>query len=125
MTHDINVTRDGRWWMIEIPDLNGLTQARRLGEVEQMAREYLAVAKDVPLSTVEIGTTHVHVGDADVTEIQQQIQARRETAREAEAQAAALMRVTAAQLAAAEAPVRDIGTVLVVSYQRADQLIKS
>ena len=25
---DIDVTRDGGWWMIHIPELGGLTQAR-------------------------------------------------------------------------------------------------
>ena len=26
--YKIEVTRDGRWWMIHIPDVGGLTQAR-------------------------------------------------------------------------------------------------
>jgi hypothetical protein len=34
---DIEVTRDGRWWMIYVPVIDGLTQARHPGEVELMA----------------------------------------------------------------------------------------
>jgi hypothetical protein len=40
---DIDVTRDGGWWMVHIPALGGLTQARFPGEVELTAREYIAV----------------------------------------------------------------------------------
>jgi hypothetical protein len=40
---DIDVTRDGGWWMVHIPALRGLTQARFPGEVELTAREYIAV----------------------------------------------------------------------------------
>ena len=41
---DIAVTRDGGWWMVHIPELGGLTQARYPREVELMAREYIAVS---------------------------------------------------------------------------------
>lgn len=50
--YDAVVTRDGRWWMIEVPEVDGLTQARRLDEVEKMAREYIAVTLDLPISQV-------------------------------------------------------------------------
>jgi len=123
-TYDINVTRDGRWWMVEIPNI-GLTQTRRLGEVEQMAQEYIAVTLDVPISSVTTSIAHIRVGDADVTEVRAEVEELRKTAREAEGKAAALMRATAANLSAAEVPIRDIGTVLGVSFQRADQLVKS
>jgi hypothetical protein len=35
---DIEVTRDGGWWAVHIPELGGLTQARYPSEVEPMAR---------------------------------------------------------------------------------------
>ena len=40
---DIDVTCDGGWWMVHIPELGGLTQACYPREVELMAREYIAV----------------------------------------------------------------------------------
>ncbi len=46
--YDVTVTRDGSWWMVEIPALDGLTQARRLSEVTEMSRSYVAVTLDVP-----------------------------------------------------------------------------
>jgi hypothetical protein len=41
---DIDVTRDGGWWMVYIPKLGERTQARYPREVELMAREYIAIS---------------------------------------------------------------------------------
>ena len=53
-TYDIKVTRDGRWWMIHIPAIDGVTQARFPGEIEGMARDYIAVTTDTPIEDVQI-----------------------------------------------------------------------
>ena len=45
---DIDVTRDGGWWMVHIPELGGRTQARFPREVELMAREYIAISTGSP-----------------------------------------------------------------------------
>ena len=51
---DIDVTRDGGWWMVHIPRLGGRTQARYPSEVEPMAREYIAVSTGTPIDQVAI-----------------------------------------------------------------------
>ena len=51
---DIHVTRDGGWWMVHIPALDGLTQARFPGEIEDMARDYIAVSTDIPIEQVTV-----------------------------------------------------------------------
>jgi hypothetical protein len=61
-TYDIDVTRDGRWWMIHIPALDGLTQARFPGEIEEMARSYIAVSTDTPIEDIEVRRTDVSAG---------------------------------------------------------------
>ena len=48
--HDINVTRDGRWWMIAIPEIDGLTQAEDFDEIEVMARDYT----DTPIDEIAV-----------------------------------------------------------------------
>lgn len=53
-TYDVRVHREDGWWMVSIPELDGLTQGRTLAEAEQAAREYIAVTLDVPLESVEI-----------------------------------------------------------------------
>jgi hypothetical protein len=124
-TYDVTVTRDGRWWMVEIPALDGLTQARRLSEVEHMARDYIATWLDVPLSTVKLGTVHIQVGAKDYADTRLELEGLREEARRAEDAAARLARDTAKALAAEDVPVRDIGDVLGVSFQRASQLVNA
>lgn len=55
MVYDVHVTgREGRWWAIEIPALNGVTQAARLADVEAESRDYIAVTLDVAPSTVQV-----------------------------------------------------------------------
>ena len=51
---DIDVTRDGGWWMVHIPELGGRTQARYPCEVEPMAREYIAMSTGTPIDQVAI-----------------------------------------------------------------------
>ncbi len=124
-TYDVTVTRDGRWWMVEIPELDVLTQARRLSEVEEMARSLIAVTLDTPLSRVKLGAMSIYLAENpkdDLSDVSARVAELRAEAQRAETSASELMRATAVALAEAEIPVRDIGEVLGVSYQRASQL---
>ena len=51
--------REGEWWMITIPELDGVTQARESADVPAMAREYIAAALDIPHVDVEVRVTGV------------------------------------------------------------------
>ena len=66
MTYTARVTREGKWWMISIPEIDGLTQARRLSEAHLMAQEYIAVALGTPRDRVEVDLVVDAVGDVDV-----------------------------------------------------------
>jgi predicted XRE-type DNA-binding protein len=123
-SYDVTVTREGRWWMIEIPELDGLTQARRLDEVEKMAREYVAVTLDVPLSRVAVSISTIEVAGQDVLEAKALVEELRQHARQLEALVADLMREFASALADADVPVRDVSNVLGVSHQRVSQLVQ-
>ncbi len=48
------VRREGKLWLVEVPAIDGLTQARRLSEAQLMARELIAVTLGVPLSEVDV-----------------------------------------------------------------------
>ena len=52
--YDVEVYRDGPWWMVRIPALGGLTQARSEDEIALMAREYVAVTTNVELTEVAV-----------------------------------------------------------------------
>jgi F0F1-type ATP synthase membrane subunit b/b' len=67
---------------------------------------------------------HVQLSEdgSDLAERAQRIKTDRVKAEQAEAAASELSRELARELAAAKVPVRDIGSLLDVSYQRASQL---
>jgi hypothetical protein len=44
--YKVEVTRDGRWWMIHVPEIDQLTQARRIGEIVPMAESLIAISTD-------------------------------------------------------------------------------
>lgn len=56
--YEAEVTRDGRWWMVSVPELGLLTQARAAGEVELMAREVIAVSLGVPVDSAGVEVVH-------------------------------------------------------------------
>ena len=65
----IEVTRDGRWWMVHIPEIDGLTQARRLSEAETMAREYIALDKNLPFDDIKVETASVRIEERAFREL--------------------------------------------------------
>jgi hypothetical protein len=122
-SYHATVTRDGKWWMIAIPGIDGLTQARRLSEAEKMAREYVAVSLDVPLESVAIDLHMDNVAGIDVSDSLAEIREGRERAAELDESTRRRSSELARELAAANIPVRDIGTLMGVSFQRAHQLV--
>jgi predicted RNA binding protein YcfA (HicA-like mRNA interferase family) len=122
-TYHAQVTRDGRWWMVHIPELDELTQARRLSEVPRMAQEVIALQTDVPVESVEV-EIEVALDDLRVTELARRVLDHRRQAAAMERQAIEEARELALALAEREVPVRDIGEILGVSYQRAHQLVE-
>lgn len=47
VTYQVNVSRDGDWYMISVPEIDGLTQARKKKEVVKMARDLIAITLDI------------------------------------------------------------------------------
>lgn len=122
-TYTATVTREGRWWMIHIPEIDGLTQARRLSEAELISREYIAVTLDLKLSEVAVTLTIAGVeGIADLAARLARI--REEKAEAARLESAALEESArlARELVEADVPLRDAAEMLGVSYQRVHQL---
>jgi predicted XRE-type DNA-binding protein len=125
--HDykIEVVRDGRWWMVYIPEIDGVTQARRLAEAPTMAREYIALAKNVPYDDIHIETASIRMEEPEFRELleaAQEIRVLRARANELEQQALGYCREFAHWLTTYGVPVRDIAELLEVSPQRVSQL---
>lgn len=124
-TYDITVTREGKWWMIEAPAIDGLTQARRLSEIKDMAVSLIAVTMDVPASHVRVNVVAMIVDGTNLVEHRRQIDAEREVARDAERKAAELTMNLVRKLDADHVPLRDIGEAVGVSFQRVHQLLNA
>ena len=99
------------------------SQANRLDQVEETVREAIAFVADVPEDSFAVEVTPV-LPDAFIIEEARAKQAR-ELAANANSEAAAHSRAAARALTSAGLSVRDVGTVLGVSHQRAHQLISA
>jgi hypothetical protein len=121
-TYRVDVERDGRFWLLRVPDV-GVTQARHLREVEVMARDLIAVVTDHDPTTFELDV-HVEVPAATRRHLQR-AERLRDQARDSQSKAAAELRAAAHELARTGMPLRDIGQLLGVSYQRAHQLVSA
>ena len=122
-TYTATAVREGRWWNVEVPEVSGHTQARRLADIKTMARELIAVTLDVPLSAVAVTVTISKVGAVEnVSERAAAIKLARRQAAELEQWQLAQAAQLAHELTDAAVPLRDIGTILDVSFQRVHQL---
>ena len=124
-SYEVRARRDGKWWMVEIPALNGLTQARRFTEVEHMARDFIALTLDVPIESVAVEISVAKIAGINVEQRLAKIRKNRRTATELEQAALADTEQLAKELAAHDLTVREIGEVLDISFQRAHQLIRA
>ena len=119
----VRAVRSGSWWAITVPDFPGVySQARRLDQVEAMAREAIAMMLDV--DTDQIGRIEVKVvppprAAALIGTMNDAL----ETAREASEAAASARREAAKALRADGLPMRDVGRLLGLSHQRFSQIL--
>ena len=121
-TYAAKVSRDGKWWMIDIPEIDGLTQARRIADVEQAARELVAVTLDVRLSEVAVDIRYQDIAGVPVEAQLHAINEEKAEAARLEEDAAAKTSQLVRALVDRKVPVRDIGAMLRISFQRVHQI---
>jgi predicted RNase H-like HicB family nuclease len=121
-SYEVTARRDGRWWFVRVPKVPGaITQARRLEQVEAMAREVVSLLLEVAPDSFDLD-----VRPAIPEEVRAELARARDLQRQAErtqAEAALLVRDAARKLREQGLSVADIGAVLGVSFQRASQLL--
>ena len=49
--------REGNWWVIEVPALGQTTQARTATDIDEMARDLIAVMRNVDPLEVQVTVT--------------------------------------------------------------------
>jgi hypothetical protein len=124
--YKVEVQRGGKWWMIHVPDIDGLTQARRLSEVNDMARSLIAISTDTKLEDVAVEIIAIRMESGQIRELRgltEDIQNRRTQLRQLEEELLRDSREFAYYLHAEGVPVRDIGELLGVTPQRVSQLL--
>lgn len=114
------VDRDGRFWRVYVPEVDRVTQARHLREVEEVARDLVEVMDGVESDAFELVVTY-RLPTSVETHLARAKELREESDR-ARAEAAAESRAAVHELVDAGLPLRDIGRLLDLSYQRVHQL---
>jgi phosphate transport system protein len=51
---DVEITRAGTWWKIQIPEIGGWTKTRRREDADMIAREHIAVIIGAPIADVAV-----------------------------------------------------------------------
>lgn len=120
-TYTARVRRDGRFWLIHVPEVDRSTQARHLREVEDMARDLIALMDDIPEDSFDLDV-QTELPEDIAQELGIAVKLRERAARD-QHDAAAHVRAAAAKLHDQGLTYRDIGQALGVSHQRAKQLV--
>lgn len=116
-------TRTGGWWAISVPDADGLwTQAKRLDQVEDMAREAIGAVLDLDDDLIEVHV-QVDLDDPALDEAVANVRHLRAAAERLQQEASEQM-AEAVQLLRDEAglPMRDVAKLLGISHQRVGQI---
>jgi len=119
---DVKRGRTGRWWLIDVPEVPAAhSQARRLDQAEEVARDLIALMIDAGPDSFDLDI-QVQLPDQVRDELQRAEELRQQAAR-SQHEAAVLSRSAARRLHDEGLPLRDIGKLLQVSHQRAHQLV--
>lgn len=125
MSYTMELTREGKWWHVYVPELDRVTQGRTLADADEMARDLICiVAEDRGIhldpDSIELRRT-VRLPDGVVSHLRHADELR-EQARQT--QQAALDEQSAAvrELRKSGVSLRDAGTALGLSHQRVSQL---
>ena len=122
-TTEVHVVRSGRWWAISVPSMPScFSQCRRLEQVDEYAREAIALGRGgIP---DEVGELDVSVtAPDDVASLITHADQATAAARTASAEAVQARRQAALALSERGYPTRDIGALLGISHQRVSQLL--
>ena len=122
ITHvNAEASRDGKWWLVYVKEVDHYTQARSLAEARHMAQDLAACCLDVPVESVEATLMVQMPGVAE--EAISEAAALFDEAAAARHKAAEKSREAATALRNQGWTLRDIGEAMGVSYQRAHQLV--
>ncbi|MEU5942252.1 hypothetical protein ABZ807_24400 [Micromonospora sp. NPDC047548] len=120
-SYRVHANREGKFWLLRVPELDIMTQARKLTEADEMARDLIATWVDVAPDAFTI--------DLDVA-LPGELAQRRDHARQLRDEADRLRDLAADEFRAvvreaheAGLSVRELAVALKLSHQRAQQIL--
>lgn len=115
--------RSGDWWAIAVPEVEGgFTQAKRLDQVPAMVADLVNLATGTPADQVHV-TIDARVPGTTAAQVLAYAEQLDELGRNLQKDAAAYRRHAMRHYQQAGLPVRDIGHLVGVSYQRVSQIL--
>lgn len=122
-TYTVQVFRDSGLWVIEVPEIDVVGQARTLASAADTARSLIALWLDVDPAAISVEMDYSRI-DADALVLMRQARADQARADAITSEAAKTWRRAAHKLVRDDhLSVRDAAVVLGVSYGRVQQLI--
>lgn len=123
-TYTVTAQRSDGWWAFSIPAIPGAHgQSRRLDRVHAEARDVISLMLGVDDDTFEV-TVDVHL-EAPLERLVAEAGAARRRLDESRREAQERLHLAAAELHDRGLSVRDIGSVLNLSFQRVHQILEA
>jgi len=114
-------TRGEKYWLVYVPEIEQYTQAKKLADIEEQARDLTALWLDIPLEDVAVDTVVVNLPE----DVENVLNSRNENKKKEEEYAARARndyRTAARLLRGYNLTYQDIGDALRISRQRAYEL---
>lgn len=121
-TLEATAYKEGKWWMVSIPEIDGLTQCKTIEKIPEQAADLAAVILDVPADQVAVTVDYTLPEDAKAaSESWHQAQGQLTAAKaNVDARLADLARTLKGQ----GYTLKDIGALTGYTFQRIAQILK-
>lgn len=114
--------KEGRWWVVEIPELDSAGQAAKISEVQQAAEEVIELLTDQTPGSYSLNVDFIIPEPVKLE--WEESKYKEKVAREEQANAAQLARQAVQKLKKSGYSQKEIAALLAVSPQRVSQLVK-
>lgn len=123
-TYRVLARRSGAWWAIQVREVDGVfSQARRLDQVEAMARDAISLMLEVPEDSFDLDV--VVSAPESLGSLVDEYRRERDVADKSSHRATELAREIVAKAEEEHLTVRDLGELMGLSFQRVQQIRSS
>jgi hypothetical protein len=115
--------RDGPFWLLDVPEIERVTQARRLDQAELMVRSLVSIMTGEPEDSFDVAIQPQL--EAALSDVVLRAVAAKGRAVAAQAEASNLQREAVRSITESGMTIRDAGDLLGITHQRVAQLLAS